>query len=160
MRGDTSKEQAVKDWAHQTTTLLCQGPFAVREGTKQRPDLATCQTLLHIERKSVCGGGFRGYYKGERECTVCICQDHSQTPTLPLAAGECERPMSTSVRFQQSHMALTLAETTKSPFLRLILQRTCADTACPRCTTCRWDTSALFGNSSSTDISLMMSCLL
>lgn len=53
--------------------------------------------------------GKGGVLEGVSECTAHICQDHSQTPTLSLAARECERPMIASVRFQQTHMALTLA---------------------------------------------------
>lgn len=54
------------------------------------------------------------------ECTAHICQDHSQTPTLSLAARERERPMITSMCFQQTHVVLTLAKTTGAPFYTVL----------------------------------------
>lgn len=59
------------------------------------------------------------------ECTAHICQDHSQTPTLSLAARERERPMITSMCFQQTHVVLTLAKTTGAPFYTVLGWKTC-----------------------------------
>lgn len=88
------------------------GIISREECAKQHPKLP-----FHKLRKSVCWGVFCVWVS---ECTAHTCQDHSQTPTLSLAARERERPMITSMCFQQTHVVLTLAKTTGAPFYTVL----------------------------------------
>lgn len=73
---------------------------------------------LNIQEKCVC---VCVCYKGRVSILLAYVRTAARhPPTLSLAARECERPMSTSMCFQQSHMVLTLDNTT-APHARTVL---------------------------------------